>query len=186
MAFKLTVPNLLSLSRIVLLPLLFVLLLNGYVLIFIIAYILLGSTDFFDGRIARRYNLVSPFGKELDSLADLFFYISSAYFLSRLQPEAIAANSLYLIVFFAILGFSFVLSAILFRKPVMMHTMILRWNAVMVYFIIIASYFTDVTLLVRLVAIIYMIGFIEEILIFIIYGNVDPDTRSIFHLARAS
>ncbi len=186
MAIKLTVPNLLSASRIVLLPLLYYLLYTGHIIWFYTAYVLIGSTDFFDGKIARKYNLVSHFGKELDSLADLLFYISSAYFLSRLQPEAIAANKIYLVVFFSILGFSFILSGFLFRRPVMMHTLILRWNAVMVYFVIIASYFFDVTLFVRIVAIIYIIGFLEEILIFIIYGNVDPDTRSIFHLPRSS
>jgi len=182
----LTAPNLLSASRIILLPLLFYLLNAGHLLLFYLFYVLIGSTDFFDGRLARKYNLVSHFGKELDSLADLFFYISSAYFLSRLQPEAIAANRIYLIVFFSILGFSFILSGFLFRRPVMMHTLILRWNAVMVFFVILASYFFDVTFFVRIVAIIYIIGFIEEILIFIIYGNVDPDTRTIFHLARSA
>lgn len=184
MALRLTIPNLLSASRIIMLPVLFLLLHYGYNQIFLITYILVGSTDFFDGKIARKYNMVSHFGKELDSMADLFFYISSAYFLSRLQPEAIAANSIYLIVFFSLLGFSFILSGILFRRPVMMHTIILRWNAVAVFFVIVSAFFFDTTILVRLVAIMYIIGFIEEILIFIFFGNVDPDTPSIIHLLR--
>ncbi len=184
MALKLTIPNLLSASRIIMLPVLFLLLHYGYNQLFLITYILVGSTDFFDGKIARRYNLVSHFGKELDSLADLFFYIASAYFLSRLQPEAIAANSIYLIVFFSLLGFSFILSGILFRRPVMMHTIILRWNAVAVFFAVVSSLFIDTTIIVRLIAIVYIIGFIEEVLIFIFFGNVDPDTPSIIHLLR--
>jgi len=182
LAIRLTVPNILSASRIILLPVLFLMLHYGYDQLFLISYIIIGSTDFFDGLIARRYNQVSHFGKELDSLADLFFYISSAYFLSRLQPEAIAANSVYLIIFFSILGFSFILSGILFKRPVMMHTFILRWNAVMVYFVLVSSFFFDVTIFVRIVALIYIAGFIEEILIFIFFGNVNPDTKSIFHL----
>ncbi|MFO7952140.1 MAG: CDP-alcohol phosphatidyltransferase family protein [Bacillota bacterium] len=182
MPVKLTLPNLLSASRIIFLPLLYLLLYFGLNQVFLIVYIIVGSTDFFDGIVARKLNQVSHFGKELDSLADLFFYISSAYFLYLLQPEAVAANTIYLVVFFSLLGFSFILSGILFRKPVMMHTMILRKNAVMVLFILVASFWIDTTLLVRLVVIIYIIGFIEEILIFIFFGNVDPDTKSIFHL----
>jgi len=182
MPAKLTLPNLLSASRIIFLPLLYLLLYFGLNQVFLIAYIIVGSTDFFDGIAARKLNQVSHFGKELDSLADLLFYISSAYFLYLLQPEAIAANTIYLVVFFSLLGLSFILSGILFRKPVMMHTMILRWNAVMVFFILVALFWIDTTLLVRLVVIIYIIGFTEEILIFIFFGNVDPDTRSIFHL----
>ena len=184
MAVRLTLPNLLSLSRVVLLPGLYLLLRYGYEDLFLIAYILVGSTDFFDGIAARRLNQVSKFGKELDSLADLFFYISSAYFLYYLQPEAIAANNIYLIIFFSLLGFSFILSGILFRRPVMMHTIILRMNAILVFMVIISSFWFDTTLFVRLVILIYIIGFIEEILIFIIFGNVDPDTKSILHLAR--
>ncbi len=184
MPVKLTLPNLLSASRIFLLPFLYLLLYFGFNQVFLVVYIVVGSTDFFDGILARKLNQVSHFGKELDSLADLLFYISSAYFLYLLQPEAIAANSTYLVVFFSLLGFSFILSGILFRRPVMMHTMILRYNAVMVFFVLVASFWIDTTLLVRLVAIVYIIGFIEEILIFIFFGNVDPDTRSIFHLLK--
>ena len=182
MAIRLTIPNLLSASRIVLLPLLYLLLYYDFRELFLIFYILIGSTDFFDGQLARKLNQVSHFGKELDSLADLIFYISSAYFLYILQPEAIAANNLYLIIFFSLLGFSFLLSSVLFRRPIMMHTILLRWNAVMVFFIVISSFYFDVTFFVRAVAISYIIAFLEEIFIFIFFGNVDPDTRSIFHL----
>lgn len=184
MAIRLTVPNILSASRIILLPGLYLLLHFGYPWHFLVAYILVGSTDFFDGIAARKLNQVSHFGKELDSLADLFFYISSAYFLNFLVPEVIAANRVYLIVFFSLLGFSFILSGILFRRPVMMHTIILRWNAVLVFFVVVTSFWFDTTLFVRIVVLIYIVGFIEEILIFIFYGNVDPDTKSIVHLLR--
>jgi phosphatidylglycerophosphate synthase len=185
LAFKPTIPNLLSVSRIVLLPGLFVLLHFDQNLLFLFAYILIGSTDYFDGIAARKLNQVSHYGKELDSLADLFFYISSAYFLNYLRPEVIAANKLYLIIFFSLLGLSFLLSGILFKRPVMMHTFILRWNAVMVFLIIICSFLFDVTLMTRLTLLIYIVGFTEEILIFLLFGNVDPDTKSILHLIAA-
>ncbi len=184
MAIRFTVPNLLSALRIILLPGLYLLLHFGYHQVFLIAYILVGSTDYFDGLAARKLNQVSHFGKELDSLADLFFYISSAYFLNYLFPEVIAANKVYLIVFFSLLGFSFILSAILFRRPVMMHTFILRWNAVLVFLVVVTSFWFDTTWFVRIVILIYMVGFTEEILIFIFFGNVDPDTKSILHLLR--
>lgn len=182
MSVKFTLPNIISASRIVLLPFLFLILHLGYHQFFLIAYILVGSTDFFDGLAARKLNQVSTFGKELDSMADLLFYISSAYFLYRLQPEAIANNNVYLIVFFSLLGFSFILSAILFKRPVMMHTFILRWNAVLVVMAVIFSFWFDTTWFVRTILIIYMAGFTEEILIFIFFGQVDPDTRSILDL----
>jgi phosphatidylglycerophosphate synthase len=185
LGFKPTIPNLLSVSRIVLLPVLYLLLHFNQHQLFLIGYILIGSTDYFDGIAARKLKQVSHYGKELDSLADLFFYISSAYFLNYLRPEVIAANKLYLIIFFSLLGFSFLLSGFLFKRPVMMHTFLLRWNAVLVFLIIVCSFFFDVTLMTRAALLIYIVGFTEEILIFLIYGNVDPDTKSIFHLYAA-
>ncbi len=181
---RLTWPNLLSLSRIVFLPGLFLLIHFEYHTLFLIAYILIGSTDVFDGMLARKLNQVSHFGKELDSLADLLFYISSAYFLYRLQPEAIAANNIYLIIFFSLLGLSFLTSGLLFKRPMMMHTLILRMNAVLVFLIVVSSFFFDTTWFVRIVALIYIVGFIESILMFVFFGQVNPDTKSIWHLLK--
>ena len=79
----LNVPNTLSLIRVCLVPL-FVL-----TLIFMrdmgiwgcivptVVYILTGLTDMLDGKIARKYNLVTDFGKFIDPLADKFMVISS-------------------------------------------------------------------------------------------------------------
>jgi len=181
---KLNIPNMLSLSRIIFIPLLFWLLYAGQSYPFLIAYILVGSTDFWDGIIARKLNMVTDLGKTLDSVADLFFYISSAYFLYFLFPDFILPNMSYLIAFFILLGFSFLISAYLFRKPVMMHTSLLRLNGVLVYLVVIASFFFDTTYLVFAVLISYILGFTEEILIFLFFGNVDRDTKSIFHLLK--
>lgn len=48
------IPNMLSASRIILLPGLFLLLYFGNHYLFLAAYVLLGSTDFFDGILARK------------------------------------------------------------------------------------------------------------------------------------
>lgn len=177
---KLSWPNLLTLSRVAFLPLLFYLLFYGYHHLFLAAYVLIGLTDCLDGVVARKLNQVTHTGKILDSVADLFFYIASAYFLYYLFPDVILANQNYLIVMFSLLGLSFIVSFILFKKVVLMHTAILRFNAVMVYLAVIASFFLDTTIFVRIITICYSLGFCEEILIFFVFGNVDPDTQSVF------
>ncbi|MBN2557509.1 MAG: CDP-alcohol phosphatidyltransferase family protein [Clostridia bacterium] len=178
----LTVPNFLSVSRAVFLPLLYLFVLNGMETAFLIGYILLGSTDFFDGLIARRFNQKTEIGKALDSIADLFFYISSAYFLSVLYPEYLVPNTVLLVVFFSLLFLSFVVSGILCKKPIMMHTTLLRLGGVLVYAAIIMSYFIDTSWFIALVLINYLVAFSEEILIFIKHGEVDADTTSIFRI----
>ena len=179
-----TIPNALSLSRLIFLPLLYLFILADHLTAFLIGYILIGATDFFDGLIARRFNMTSEIGKALDSIADLFFYISSAWFLYYLYPQYLAPNSVLLIMFFSLFFLSFVVSSVLLPKPVMMHTFLLRLNGVLVYLTVIFSQFTNTTLLIAAILVIYLVGFSEEIAIFIRYGDVDADTPSIMTLMR--
>lgn len=180
----LTVPNFLSASRAVFLPLLFYYILTDRPGLFLIGYIVLGSTDFFDGIIARKFNQKSEIGKALDSIADLFFYISTAWFLYALYPEYIAANSTLLKIFFATLGLSFVVSAIRCGKPILMHTFLLKLNAVLVYLLMIFSYFMNTTYMVTAILLIYLVGFAEEIYIFIKHGDIDPDTPCFWKIIK--
>lgn len=179
-----TIPNLLSLSRIVFLPFLFAFAWLDLRLAFLITYIIIGSTDAFDGFIARKFNMVSEFGKTIDSVADILFYVSTAYFLFVLYPERLLANSVLVVTFFVQFIFSFILSGVLLKKPIMMHTMMLRYTAVLVYFLVITSYFFDTTLFLSVILILYIIGFTEEMIIFVKFGEVDRDTKSIFHLMK--
>lgn len=65
-----TIPNLLSFIRILLIPVFAVLFYKGELLWAVFVLALSGLSDFFDGKIARRFNQVSPLGKLLDPVAD--------------------------------------------------------------------------------------------------------------------
>ena len=75
--------NLLSLSRIFLGAIIFVLLIRpeGYFLSFIL-FFLAGVTDYFDGYLARKYNLVSEIGEILDPIADKILIVFVLFGLS--------------------------------------------------------------------------------------------------------
>ena len=66
----LTVPNLLSLLRLLMIPLFIWLYLNDYEEWTAAVLILSGVTDVVDGIIARRFGQISDFGKALDPVAD--------------------------------------------------------------------------------------------------------------------
>lgn len=76
MGIKRQIPNLLTLSRglapIVIIP---TILFNKLYLVIILLNIF-ALTDFLDGKIARKYNLVSEFGVKLDAVCDKIFGIS--------------------------------------------------------------------------------------------------------------
>ncbi|OHD16729.1 MAG: hypothetical protein A2Y38_10620, partial [Spirochaetes bacterium GWB1_59_5] len=143
-----TLANGLSLSRVLFLPLLYVLANQGYEVAFVVVYALVGATDFFDGVAARGLRQKTDLGKTLDSIVDIPFYVSSAWFLYRLRPQYILPNMTLLWVFFGLFAASFVVSAIRCHKPIMMHTFLLKLNGVLVYALLIASQFVNTTLLV--------------------------------------
>jgi CDP-diacylglycerol--glycerol-3-phosphate 3-phosphatidyltransferase len=80
---SMNLPNTLSLIRVFLVPAFVAALLFmrnieiwGFVVPAII-YVITGLTDMLDGKIARKYNLVTDFGKFIDPLADKFMVLSS-------------------------------------------------------------------------------------------------------------
>ena len=75
--------NLLTLSRIFLAAVIFLLLTRpeGYFLAFILFFVA-GITDYFDGYLARKYNLTSEIGEILDPIADKILIIFVLFGLS--------------------------------------------------------------------------------------------------------
>ena len=76
---KMNVPNKLTLLRIALVPLVIAAILIPFPFHFTVAGLLFGAaaiTDAFDGKIARRDNLITDFGKFADPLADKILVIS--------------------------------------------------------------------------------------------------------------
>ena len=83
MKSKMNVPNTLSLIRALLVPVFVATLLFmreipiWCCVVPTVVYILTGLTDMLDGKIARKYNLVTDFGKFIDPLADKFLVIGA-------------------------------------------------------------------------------------------------------------
>ncbi len=72
----LTIPNVLSLLRLMTVPVFLWLFTNDRENAAVIVYGAGAWTDFFDGAIARRFNQVSEFGKLLDPLSDRVYIVS--------------------------------------------------------------------------------------------------------------
>lgn len=184
MSKNMNIPNVLSASRIIFLPILYIYFFIGTQLEFLIGYILLGATDWLDGFLARALHQVTHLGKILDTVADILFYFSTLFFITISYPYIIEANIIWLIIFMCFYLGAFITSTILFKKPIQLHTNHLRLNAVFVYFVLIVSTFTDATLFVSIILISFIVAYIEEIMIFILFGEVDIDTRSIWPLIK--
>jgi CDP-diacylglycerol--glycerol-3-phosphate 3-phosphatidyltransferase len=83
---KINVPNKLTILRMLLVPIVMVFILYPsltgnnnllYGIIPTILFIVTAITDFIDGKIARKYNLITNFGKFMDPVADKFMVIGT-------------------------------------------------------------------------------------------------------------
>ena len=70
-------PNQLTMARMIAVPIFILVYLMGYNIPAAIIFILASFTDFLDGYLARKHNLVSNFGKIMDPLADKLLVISA-------------------------------------------------------------------------------------------------------------
>lgn len=70
-------PNKLTVMRIALIPVFLILALQDQGVLACLVFIIASVTDFLDGYIARKYNLVSDFGKLMDPLADKLLVMSA-------------------------------------------------------------------------------------------------------------
>ncbi len=77
-------PNQLTLLRIIAIPVFIVVLMMGHGYIATIIFIAAAITDMLDGHIARKYNLVTNFGKLMDPLADKLLVMSALVCLVQL------------------------------------------------------------------------------------------------------
>ena len=108
---EMNLPNKLTLTRVIMIPVFLVLLLSGIVpapynrYAAVIIFILASFTDYLDGHIARKYNLITNFGKFMDPLADKLLVTSAL--ISMVEMGEIAAWIVIVIISreFIITGF---------------------------------------------------------------------------------
>jgi CDP-diacylglycerol--glycerol-3-phosphate 3-phosphatidyltransferase len=87
-------PNKLTISRVIMIPIFvvfFYVYFVGHSFVALAVFALACLTDFFDGRIARKYNLVTNLGKFLDPIADKVL-VSTAMILLLTKPYIFTIN----------------------------------------------------------------------------------------------
>jgi cardiolipin synthase (CMP-forming) len=179
------IPNLLSLSRLLGVPFLWILVHMEPVGWFIVLYALLGLTDYLDGRLARAWGQTSEFGSMLDSVADLAYYVSTAYFVIALFPGYIVPNIPWLAGCLLALAALILFTRFRFGRVLLPHTHLSRLAGALVVVAMLSSFLVDTTVLFRFIILLYTVAFLEMILMFRLYGEVELDTRTILRLRAA-
>ena len=84
------IPNILTLSRIVFVPFFITFFYSDlfyYKFLSLIIFFICSLTDFLDGYLARRYNLVTSIGRFIDPLADKILVLSALFVICNIYPH---------------------------------------------------------------------------------------------------
>jgi phosphatidylglycerophosphate synthase len=103
-----TIPNLLSISRLVMIPILYYLSLKQNALLFGILYFLTGATDALDGFLARLLKQETRLGVVFDEIGDYSYYLFSVVFMYLWNKQLVLEN----LVIVGILLFYFISQSI--------------------------------------------------------------------------
>lgn len=174
-------PNILSISRIIVSCLLFFI--GEYPILFSVLYLYCGISDVADGYIARRWKVESAIGAKLDSFGDFIFYVLITVTFVIHTELTKETWILWLIVFifiFKILSVGII--KIRFHLWGMMHTIANKIAGLCVYFLL-PAYILIPSLPVvigALVVIIALLASFEEILLAFTFGKYDPNRKGFF------
>lgn len=118
----LSIPNYISILRILLIPLYLYLFIQGNILAAAVFFAISAVTDFFDGYIARKYNMQTRLGKLLDPLADKLTIVSALLVLIYLDiiPQLLSLIILIREVFILLSGIITYIFGLNFIEPTLL------------------------------------------------------------------
>ncbi len=178
----LTIPNLLSIFRLVAAPFLLYLAWLGAAEAFLILLAISLASDALDGFLARRWSQESELGTRLDSWGDLANYLLVPLCAWWLWPEIIRRE---FAVFWLVVGnftVPLIIGLIKFHRIPGYHTWMTKFAAVLMVPAIYLLFLEITPWLFRIAAMIQLIMAIEELAITLYLKELESNVKSIWHL----
>ncbi|MBR2477165.1 MAG: CDP-alcohol phosphatidyltransferase family protein [Clostridia bacterium] len=147
---------------------------------FYVLYIFTGITDILDGFVARKLKVTSEFGARLDSVSDLFFYVTILCKIFRklqeiLHPAIWVGAGAYLVL----RVISYIIAAVKFHKLASLHTYLNKIGVFLVFLVPLLIHTEVIEWLCAIIAIVGIIATIEEIMIHIRRKEYATDIKDI-------
>ena len=117
-----TIPNIISLYRIIIFPFILWLIIDGNEKLFSIFITISLVSDILDGMIARIFRMQTKMGAKLDSWADMGTYILAFTAIYLFKWEEVRPHALMIIVFAVVTVLSYLVVFIKFKGLIGMHT----------------------------------------------------------------
>lgn len=178
-------PNVLSLLRLLSVPVLWALALMDMPRYVGIGLLLAGLSDALDGFIARRWSIATAYGSRLDSLADMSVLVSTVFWVVLLMPGIIFDHKLLVSVWVTLEALAILVGWIKFRRIANLHLYSSKAAGVVAYaFVITAFIFGYNETLFYVALAVLVVASVEALTLELLCSSVDEHMKSIFHAYR--
>ena len=177
-----TIPNLLSLIRLMCALIMLVLAWLGHPTLFILVLVCAFILDAIDGPIARWLNQVSELGPRIDSWAGFSVYIVFLAGAVLLWPEIVQRELVYIILVACSLILPAVAGIAKFRRPTSYHTWLVKTAAVVMAPSAILLFLGGPAWPFHVATVISVLAALEEILITLYLTEPCSDVGSLIHI----
>lgn len=181
---RLTLPNLLSGTRLLLAPVLLLLAWHGYGNAFLATAVFAFVLDGLDGPLARWLQQVDELGSRLDTWADTAIYLVLPACLWWLWPELIRREALYLGLVAAALLAPGIAGLIKFRRLTSYHTWLVKFAVLCTALSLLLLLLQGPAWPFRAASILAVIAGLEEVLITRLLPRPRSDVISLYHVWR--
>lgn len=179
-----TLPNLLSILRLTLAPVLLLLAWAGLSATFIGVLIVAFLLDLIDGPIARKFNQVSALGPKLDSYADFSIYLCFLIGACLLWPGIVRRELPFIVITGASIVLPAVFGLIKFRRATSYHTWLVKCAAMVMAPSAVLLFINGPAWPFRTAAVISAVAALEEIVITFMLHAPRSDVGSLVHILR--
>jgi cardiolipin synthase (CMP-forming) len=180
-----TVPNILSFYRLISFPVVLYFILANKETIFVILLIINLITDFFDGFIARRFNMQTDFGAKLDSLADDATYFLAFIGLFVFKFNEFIPYKISTLSFLVSYMITILISLIKFKAMPGLHLYSSKLGAVLqgsFFFVLFIFGFSPIFYYVMIL--LGIASFVEQIIILIIVKEMNPSYKGLYWVLK--
>jgi len=180
-----TVPNILSLYRIIVFPFILFLVITREESLFAIFITISLATDILDGFIARTFNMQTAIGAKLDSWADTGTYILAFLAIYLFKWPQIQPYAWLLWVFFVVWLLSYIMVFIKFRGLIGLHTYLFKITGYLQgAFIVWLFLFGFVAWLFYVSLGVGIIACVEEIVIFFVLTRPQSNVKGLYWVLK--
>ena len=178
------VPNILSLSRIIIAPILLYLAWLGHANLFIIFFVIALLSDALDGYIARKLNVTTPSGATLDSIGDIAIYFVVPLCAWMLWPDIMKREFFYVVIVISAYFLPLAAGVLKFHQIPSYHTYGAKAAAIIMSVALLLLFMSDFNTLFKIAAFFQVIVAMEEIAITMRLSKPKSDVKSIWHVSK--